>query len=204
MLEECVRMLFAGPEAGKPGRESAPRHHKALLSAYLDLAGDNYRRFAKHPGPNSDPGAGGFEFEHIGLHGGLCELAWITQHFRRRAIPLRRDEGLGLSEDACSAFDDMVVTHLRSGPWQGSCDLGTGLAGLGLYLLDRLPNKLARAGLDSVVENLHRMAEVTPIGITWATPCRVISADHGDCEAGAIYDLSLPAGVTGVIYFLKA
>jgi hypothetical protein len=95
-----------------------------------------------------------YSTRHFELFGGLSGLGWVTEHVIRQ---LRRFQGsqergaIQINDDTDSA----LLLELQRGRWQGTCDLTTGLTGIGLYFLQRLPAARAKQGLELVIGHLE-------------------------------------------------
>jgi hypothetical protein len=180
---------------------SSSGHEESLLWAYLDLAGCK-SLLPNHP---SSTARAMPEFEHSGLHGGVCGLAWTTQHL---LYCLPHPEGCQSSARladrgaVCDQFDEALLSHLEEGEVD-SWDVSTGLLGYGIYFLDRMPRDSARKGIGLIVDALLRMSETNGAGVAWHSIGQPVAwqrdARSSDCD----YDPSLPTGVAGLIYFLN-
>jgi hypothetical protein len=129
------------------------------------------------------------------LYGGFTGVAWTVAHLQERL-------SLPSEEDPNEAIDDALVDSLNRSPWPGEYDLISGLVGLGVYALERLPRPTAHACLERVIARLAEMAERGEHGITWFTPPEWLpdwQREH--CPQG-YYNLGLAHGVPGVIALL--
>jgi hypothetical protein len=136
------------------------------------------------------------------LHGGLVEVAWIVEHLDR----MSRDGISGLAEEAnyLAAIDELIFAELDKDVWQGHYDLISGLVGIGVYLLERLPRPSARRYLERVIYHLDRSATATEDEIrVWRTsPAHMSSSERMLCPVGG-YNLGVAHGIPGVIRFLS-
>ncbi|AKF86175.1 hypothetical protein MFUL124B02_22910 [Myxococcus fulvus 124B02] len=105
----------------------------------------------------------------MALHSGVSGVAWALEH-------------LGEGGDALEEVDAALAERLAVSPWTGPVELLSGLVGLGVYSLERLPRVDARRCLAGVVARL---------GETW----RRESPEGG-------HDLGVAHGVPGVIAVL--
>ncbi|MCP3061802.1 lanthionine synthetase C family protein [Myxococcus sp. K38C18041901] len=105
----------------------------------------------------------------MSLHSGVSGVAWALEH-------------LGEGDDALEEVDAALAERLVVAPWTGPVELLSGLVGLGVYALERLPRVEARRCLEGVVARL---------GETW----RRESPEGG-------HDLGVAHGVPGVIAVL--
>jgi hypothetical protein len=77
-----------------------------------------------------------------GLHGGLAGLGWTVESVSRM---------LGASDDLNEDTDAALLRELERGRWRGSFDVESGLAGIGIYFLERNH----AAGIKLVVDHLE-------------------------------------------------
>ncbi|MBZ4411165.1 lanthionine synthetase C family protein [Myxococcus sp. XM-1-1-1] len=131
----------------------ASAHHAGLARGLLD---DAMEAVASRP-------------MGMSLHSGVSGVAWALEH-------------LGEGGDALEEVDAALAQRLAVAPWTGPVELLSGLVGLGVYALERLPRADARRCLEGVVARL---------GETW----RRESPEGG-------HDLGVAHGVPGVIAVL--
>jgi hypothetical protein len=180
-------------------------YEEALFWAYLDIAGDGrdlaLRDRSEASADSGLPGS-------LGFHGGLCEMGWVTQHLSLLTVigPFEESSaGILRSADAeefCETIDGHLVSRLEQ-PWNDHYCASTGLTGLGMYLLERLPSNLALTGLELVIDNLDRLAEHTDAGVTWHTSPGFLPDWQRELAPQGYYNLGVPNGIAGVIYFLS-
>jgi hypothetical protein len=131
---------------------------------------------------------------HACLYGGLAGLGWQAAHIQR-ALELDVDEVVG-------EIDDALVEYLGQSPWTEPYDLISGLVGLGVYALERLPRPRARAALALILDRLAETVERRPEGVTWWSHPRWIGdTARASCPNGN-YNLGLAHGVPGIIALL--
>ncbi len=129
------------------------------------------------------------------LYDGLAGVGWAMAHVR----PLMADLDL---EDVSADIDAGLREHLGSSPWKEDYDLISGLVGLGVAALERLPHPDAVACLERVIDRLTETVERRPDGLTWWTnPAWLIPETREKCPHG-YYNLGLAHGVPGVIALL--
>lgn len=127
----------------------------------------------------------------IGLLSGLSGIAWTLDH-------VADVEG----DDPAAAVDGALAELLARDAWPGPFDLVSGLAGLGVYLLDRRSHERARAAVEDLLRHLETLATTDDAGTRWLTraellaPARRAIAPHGH------YDVGLAHGTPGVIALL--
>jgi len=129
----------------------------------------------------------------IGLFSGFSGVAWASQHLSRL---------LGLAGDANGEIDDILLKTLAQPPWRGDFDLGTGLAGIGVYALERLPRATAVRCLVAVVERLTETASIGERGVTWQTRPDLLPPHRRQEEPLGYFNLGVAHGVPGAISFL--
>jgi lantibiotic modifying enzyme len=130
-----------------------------------------------------------------GLYGGFTGIAWAVAHIQEQL-------GLPAEEDPSQAIDGALLDSLDRSPWPGEYDLISGLVGLGVYALERLPRPTAQACLERAIARLGEIAERSAEGITWFTPPeRLPDWQRERCPQG-YYNLGLAHGVPGVIALL--
>ncbi len=140
-------------------------------------------------------GAPGAAF-HPGLFSGLPGVVWALDRIAGQLVELDCEY-----QDAADAIDRALLRILRRQrqPWH--FDLAGGLAGVGVYALERLPRPAARDCLALVGDHLHRASERRPPGRTWRTPPELMpDADRGE----GCFNLGMAHGIPGVLALLAA
>jgi hypothetical protein len=130
------------------------------------------------------------------LYVGYPGVAWMVEHLQGRL--LTTDEG----EDPGEEIDEALLRHLDRPSGDGEFDLIMGLAGLGVYALERLPSPgAARAAecLERVVGHLEATAERRPEGAAWRTPPERQWGDLIDQAPNGSFNLGVAHGSPGVI-----
>jgi hypothetical protein len=84
-------------------------------------------------------------------------------------------------------------------PWVGEYDLIGGLAGLGVYALERLPRPSAAALLEQIVERLGELSEEMPDGTAWFSPAERIPEWQREFHPDGYYNLGVAHGLPGVV-----
>jgi lantibiotic modifying enzyme len=129
------------------------------------------------------------------LYQGFTGVAWATEHLTRCVFQSDDD-------DANEAIDEALQDYLTQSPWIDDFDLVSGLVGIGVYALERLPRPSAKALFELVIDRLSDGAERTADGITWHTSPELLSpSQRGRCPGGH-YNLGVAHGVPGVIALL--
>jgi hypothetical protein len=124
--------------------------------------------------------------------GGLAGLGFALSHVI--------DDGV---DDALDAIDQALASRLAVDRWTEPYDLTHGLAGYGLYFLERLSASPgaggAASGLDRVVRHLERSATGTPDGVAWRTTPATMPAEYRAQHPDGYYDCGVAHGVPGII-----
>jgi len=129
------------------------------------------------------------------LHGGFSGVAWVRAHLNRQTAASPDDRG----------YEEIDATLARSidlSPPESNYDLIGGLAGLGLYALERGADSGARPVLDRVVVRLVTMAEPRPDGVTWLTPPHLLPEHQRTQTPLGCYNLGLAHGIPGILVVL--
>jgi hypothetical protein len=169
----------------------------ALLHAYLARAtgdGRSEERALAWLGRALD--GVGDSASDVSLFVGVAGIGWTGQHL---AALLDVEE-----PDPDGYLDEVLEDMLRSSPWPGAFDLVYGLAGLGVYALERLPRPAARACLELVVARLGELSERRPEGTAWFTSPRHLPPDARAEAPDGFFDLGVAHGVPGVVALLAA
>jgi hypothetical protein len=99
-----------------------------------------------------------YSTRRLELFDGLSGLGWTVEHVTRQLKHFAASEEGGesrINEDT----DTALLLELQRGRWQGTCDLTTGLTGIGLYFLQRFPAPGAKQGLELVIGHLEASAQ---------------------------------------------
>lgn len=130
------------------------------------------------------------------LFGGFAGSAWVLAHLDGRVLDLDGDEW---AED----IDAALLRELRGGDRTLNWDLVKGLAGSGIYWLERLPRANAWEGLAALVRHLETIAEVRAGRVAWRCPAAsfFFKADQESYPEG-LYNLSVAHGTAGALGFL--
>ncbi|NOT58706.1 MAG: lanthionine synthetase C family protein [Acidobacteria bacterium] len=126
---------------------------------------------------------------------GYPQVGWVITQLAGRLFEPRE-------ADACVAIDEALRAYLQRLPQPAHFDLISGLAGVGVYALARMPAPSAAACLALTIQHLAERAERDQHGVTWHTPPSLLPEwQRQICPAG-YYNLGLAHGVPGVIAFL--
>ena len=130
------------------------------------------------------------------LFDGFTGILWLLAHLRGAGDPS--------SEHPNAAIDRRLLRHLGTSPWRRAYDLTSGLVGIGVYALERLPDPLAVACLELVIERLDDLAEKTEAGASWFTPPSLVPELQRPGAPAGYTNLGVAHGVPGVVALLAA
>lgn len=133
------------------------------------------------------------------LYSGFAGPAWVSEHLEGRLYEADSEEDLNAEADQA-----LIELIHEGGAWGGHFDLVSGLAGLGLYALERFPRPSAARILEGVVARFEEMAEPQPYGVTWRTSRELIPASRRAFFPYGALDLGVAHGVAGVLPLLAA
>jgi lantibiotic modifying enzyme len=134
------------------------------------------------------------------FYGGFPGVAWTMEHLRGRLF--ENDDDGDEADDPLQEIDQALLGPLSRSPWPGEYDLIGGLAGLGVYALERLPHPTAKALLEQVVDRLAELAETLDDGTAWFTPPERLPEWQREIHTRGIYNLGLAHGLPGVVAVL--
>jgi lantibiotic modifying enzyme len=124
---------------------------------------------------------------------GFTGVAWATDVL---------DETLfHTGSDANEAVDGVVLDVLTAGA-VADYDLISGVVGLGVYALQRVPRRDAVAAIESAVGLLEERARHDDDGIAWFTPPTALPAGSRDIYRDGYFNLGVAHGLAGVVAFL--
>ncbi len=131
-------------------------------------------------------------FTDISLYGGAAAAGFTIAHISEP----------GTAEDSLGGIDRLLAAALAGEHWSEQYDLISGLAGVGVYLLERGDAPVARAVLDRLIGHLLATREVTPHGSTWHTRPDLLPARQRAMYPDGYYNCGVAHGVPGVIALL--
>jgi lantibiotic biosynthesis protein len=131
------------------------------------------------------------------LFGGFTGVAWIAEHLKEENADGDDADGDDMNEEI-----DAAVLSMLDEPWSGHYDLITGLVGLGVYALERLPRPSAVRCLEAIVDRLHESAQTLDAGITWFTLPGMLPPRHREMYPRGYHNLGVAHGIPAVIGFL--
>jgi lantibiotic modifying enzyme len=129
------------------------------------------------------------------LYGGFTGVAWAGAHLRRVA-------NAEADDDPNEEIDAALRQYLKRSPWTDDYDLVSGLVGLGVYALERLPRRSARDLLARVIRRLDETCQRTKAGFTWFTRPELLPDHQRKACPQGYYNFGVAHGVPGVIALL--
>lgn len=132
---------------------------------------------------------------NFSLYGGYTGAAWTLEHLNEQLV----GEG---EEDLNADIDEYLKKYLSQSPWHADYDLISGLAGYGVYALERLPHPSASEILELIAERLNETAERNADDVTWRTPAHLLPDWQREMCPDGYYNLGLAHGVPGIIALL--
>jgi len=130
-----------------------------------------------------------------GLYSGFAGVAWTMAHFERRFVEASE-------EDPNQDIDEALLGYLDQSPWSSDYDLISGLAGFGVYALDRTDRASGRELLGKVVARLDETKVQMDGGLTWFTPPHLLPPWQRELNPEGYYTLGLAQGVPEVLVVL--
>ena len=128
----------------------------------------------------------------LGLHSGLAGFAWTLEHLATIGSP-------AFSDDLNSETDQLFLRWLAQIDDTCEFDLMSGLVGVGVYALERLPRPSAVDCLAQVVRLLIRKAQKTSLGFHWQLPVLTLGTQYENYSHG----LGVAHGSAGVLALLS-
>jgi lantibiotic modifying enzyme len=130
------------------------------------------------------------------LYAGFPGVAWTMEHLQDLLFETPEGEE---AEDPILEIDQALLAPLARSPWVGEYDLIGGLAGLGVYALERLPRPSARTLLERVVDRLAELSEEMEEGSAWFTPPERLPEWQREIHTRGNYNLGVAHGLPGVV-----
>jgi lantibiotic modifying enzyme len=130
------------------------------------------------------------------LFSGFTGVGWVLRHLEDRIFEAEEDLGAEVE----STLLQGLARYEKIWP----VELVAGLAGFGLYFVERLPGETARQGAAQVIDLLAAKAEEEDGAITWFTPPAGVPQSQREMAPNGYYNVGLSHGVPGVIGFLAA
>jgi lantibiotic modifying enzyme len=130
-----------------------------------------------------------------GLYSGFSGVAWALEHLSGRLFD---PEGEDPGEEVAAALKD----HLEQTPWERDYDLISGLAGFGVYALERMPRPLGAEILERTVDRLAETVQEREPGVTWHTPPTMMIPQTAEEFPQGYYNLGMAHGMPAVVGIL--
>ncbi len=168
----------------------------ALFFAYFGLALDDdaARALAARLIEQSlEAAAGQVVLEY--LYQGFAGVAWTLAHVDGWLFDLR-------DGDPNEGVDAALLELVQTVPWRGDYDLISGLTGIGMYALERLPRSAAHELLSAVVARLSELAGRDSAHAFWWTPAARLPALVRARFPNGAWNLGVAHGATGVVGLL--
>ena len=184
----------AGAEPAGPGLAAGAEGMALFLAYYAEAEGDERAEARAAELLERACAARGETSPGPDLFAGLTGTAWAVEHL----APADDDE-----DDPNERVDERLAALLDSPAWSGPYDLVSGLCGIGVYALERLPSASAATCLERVVTHLERRSEPADVGRTWHTPPEHLPPAQRAMEPDGYYNLGMAHGVPGVVGLLS-
>lgn len=131
-----------------------------------------------------------------GLARGAAGLGWVLEHGSRRLQ-------WACDGDPCEALDELLTRHVDAASQSHPLDLLEGVAGIGVYFVERLPHRPLRPVLERVLLCLVEAREgKMGFGRTWWTPPLFVDEELRPLRPFGHYDLGVGRGVAGILGFV--
>jgi lantibiotic modifying enzyme len=127
------------------------------------------------------------------LFSGFTGIAWAVEHLRGTLDP---------EEDPLTSIDEALKHLLQTSPWTYHYELVSGLVGLGVYALERLPREDARQCLEQIISRLAELAEPAEGGLRWWTPTPLVAEQLRSRFPNGATCLGVAHGIPGVLVIL--
>lgn len=127
------------------------------------------------------------------LYGGFTGIAWAVERLAAMGVP---------SIDDLEEIDEALLGLVSRRPWNADHDLVSGLVGLGVYALERLPRPLAARCLEQIVERLEERATHAGPGLSWWTPPQLLPEHQRAVYHEGYFNLGAAHGVPAVVALL--
>jgi lantibiotic modifying enzyme len=130
-----------------------------------------------------------------GLFSGYSGLGWTLDHFRHMGL-IHEDADLN------QELDEALLVFLDPGTWRGLPELVDGLAGIGIYALDRNGEGRAEALLERVLILLSAKVERHMDGLAWYDDPELLYLEARNAMPDGLFNLGVSHGNPGVAGFL--
>jgi lantibiotic biosynthesis protein len=131
------------------------------------------------------------------LYTGFAGVAWAMEHLRGRLFEEDSEE-----DDPVQEIDEALAIPLQRSPWPGDYDLISGLVGIAVYALERLPRPAAKSLLSSIVDRLSERADISEEGAAWFTRPEELPEWQREFHPRGSYNLGVAHGLPAVVAVL--
>lgn len=172
--EAGVALFFAYLDRARPG------------AGWGDLAGERLERAIDRLAD---------AFHKSGLYQGFVGIAWTVEHLRDVSDPDDPDDPNG-------DVDTALLKLLASPSWSEPYDLTSGLAGFGIYALERrLHGRIdfSEICLDRICAHLEALSEPRDEGRGWPTAAHLLFPHEIEKYPGGMWNLGVAHGLPGVL-----
>ncbi|HKE13646.1 MAG TPA: lanthionine synthetase C family protein [Kofleriaceae bacterium] len=149
------------------------------------------------------------------LYAGFTGIAWAVQHLTG-AVGDGGDDGDGDGDgggdgggddgdgehDPGAEIDELIGQLLARDEWLGPYDLMSGLVGLAVHALERMPRPGARSRLQRIAWHLDRLARPVAPGVAWHTAPELLPVWQREASPAGHIDLGVAHGNPGVLAVL--
>ncbi|WP_371666464.1 lanthionine synthetase C family protein [Streptomyces sp. NBC_00289] len=129
------------------------------------------------------------------LYCGVTGVAWVTAHLNGLLFDLA-------DEDVLDSVDLALLAFLSGESMPREYDLVSGLVGLGVYVLQRLPRPTAVTCLERIVDHLAMAAVYREEGAAWFTGPEALPERNRQLAPHGYYNMGVAHGVPGVVWLL--
>ena len=195
VCEQLMRQrsgLMAGPASFSQG--AAPT---ALLLASAGRAFGN-EAYTTAAFELMDHAVGSMDYESQTFYGGIPGVLWCALNLDRIC---ETDEYAGLAEDADDALLDVLAPENE---WDGHFDIINGLAGIGVYVLERSGTRRFPKLVEAVVDHLERLGARDRDGLFWPTTRKMNVGRWKGGNQDRISDIGMAHGSAGVVALFSA
>ena len=145
-----------------------------------------------------DYAVGNMNYESQTFYGGMPGVLWCALNLDRVCETF---EYAGLADDADDALLDALAP---ANEWGGHFDIINGLAGLGVYVLERREARRFPEMAEAVVDHLERLATRDGDGLFWPTTRKMNVGAWKGGDQDSIADIGMAHGSAGVVALLSA
>lgn len=136
--------------------------------------------------------------ESLSLYRGMPGVLWCALNLDRMC---ETDEYATLADDADEALLDILAPENM---WSGHFDIISGLAGIGVYVLERRNRRRFSDLVEVVVEHLERLSSRNTDGLFWRTTRKMHVGTWRGGNEDSFADVGMAHGSAGVIALFSA